>query len=101
MVSIRDGCHTGGIFIAEGAKDIARYCSQARITFLNSTTQTGGILFGISPLVLILKGYPWFAKINLKIYISYDSCFGITNICDKFRDNSPMFPYKCDTVGGI
>ena len=31
MVSIQDGCHTGGIFIAEGAKDIARYCSQAGI----------------------------------------------------------------------
>ena len=95
MVSFRDGCHTGGIFIAEGFTTIASYCSQAGITFLNSTSETGGILFGSNPLVLILKGYSWFANIQLKISIIYDNCAGITNICDKFRLNSPMFPGKC------
>ena len=95
MVSFRDGCHTGGIFIAVGYTTIASYCSQAGITFLNSTSETGGILFGDSPLVLLLKGYYWFANIKLNISVLYDSCVGVTNICDKFRDNYPMFPKKC------
>ena len=95
MVSFRDGCHTGGIFIAVGYTTIASYCSQAGITFLNSTSETGGILFGDSPLVLLLKGYYWFANIKLNISVLYDSCVGVTNICDKFRDHYPMFPNKC------
>ncbi len=95
MVSFRDGCHTGGIFIAEGLTIIATYCSQAGITFLNSTSETGGILFGVSPLVLILKGYSWFANIKLTISILYDTCLGVTNICDKFRDNWIMFNKEC------
>ena len=95
MVSFRDGCNTGGIFITEGINIIASYCSQAGITFLNSTSDTGGILFGFNPLVLILKGYSWFANIKLNISITYDTCIGVTNICDKFRDNWPMFNQKC------
>ena len=101
MVSFRDRCHTGGIFIIEESTTIARYCSQAGIAFLNTTTETGGLLFGISPLVLILKGYSWFANIQLKISISYDSCLGVTNICDKMRDAWPLLPTKCDTGDGI
>ena len=101
MVSFRDGCHSGGIFINEGFTNIASYCSQAGITFLNSTSETGGILFGVSPLVLILKGYSWFANIKLNISIIYDSCFGVTNICDKFRDNWLMFDTKCRRIDNV
>ena len=101
MVSFQDGCHTGGIFIAEGFTTLARYCSQAGVTYLNSTAERGGILFGFSPLVLILKGYAWFASIHLTISVSYDRCLGVTNICDKFRDNSPIFPHKCDGSLGV
>ncbi len=95
MVSFSDGCHTGGIFIIEGHRIIASFCSQAGITFLNSTSETGGILFGVNPLVLILKGYSWFANIKLNISILYDNCIGVTNICEKFRDNWRKFPNKC------
>ncbi len=91
MVSFQDGCHTGGIFIAERYTTLARYCQADR----------GGILFGASPLVIILKGYAWFASIHLSISVSYDRCSGVTNICDKFRDNSPIFPHKCDRFPGI
>ena len=100
MVSFRDGCHTGGIFISEGFTTIASYCSQAGISFLNSTSEIG-ILFGATPLVLILKGYSWFANIRLKISIIYDNCAGVTNICDKFRDNWSMFPNKCSLSDGV
>ncbi len=101
MVSFQDGCHTGGVFIAEGYTNIASYCSQAGIAFLNSTTETGGILFGASPLVVILKGYSWFATIQLNISVIYDSCIGVTNICDKFMENPLMFPHKCDGFDNI
>ncbi len=95
MVSFQDGCNTGGIFIGEKHSTIASYCSRAGVTFLNSTTEKGGILFGISPLLIILKGYSFFANIQLNISISYENCLGITNICDKLGDNSPIFPLKC------
>ncbi len=29
--------------------------------------------------------------------ISYDRCLGITHICDKFLDNSAIFPDKCNS----
>ncbi len=66
MVSFQDGCHTGGIFIGEKHSTIASYCSLAGITFLNGTTEKGGILFGISPLLIILKGYSFFCKHPIK-----------------------------------
>ncbi len=62
MISFRDGCHTGGIFIGEKSRTIASYCSKAGKTFLNGTSERGGILFGISRLIIILKGYSWFCK---------------------------------------
>ncbi len=95
MLSFEDGCNTGGIFIVENDTTIASYCSRAGVTFLNSTTKEGGILFGISPLVIILKGYSWLANIQLIISVSYDRCLGVPNICDKFLGNSPIFPDKC------
>ncbi len=64
MVSFEDGCNTGGIFIDENDTTIASYCSRAGVAFLNNTHKAGGILFGISPLVIILKGYSWFASIH-------------------------------------
>ena len=99
MVSFEDGCDTGGIFITQRQGVIAHFCSRAGVAFLNGTSETGGILFGTSPLGIILKGYSWFANIQLSISVSYDDCLGVTNICDKFIDNSPIFQYsaKCDT----
>ncbi len=96
MVSFEDGCNTGGIFIVENDTTIASYCSRAGVAFLNSTPEAEGMLFGISPLVIILKGYSWFASIQLIISVSYDRCLGVTNICDKFLRNSPIFPDKCN-----
>ena len=96
MVSFEDGCNTGGIFIVENDTTIASYCSRAGVAFLNSTPEARGMLFGISPLVIILKGYSWFASIQLIISVSYDRCLGLTNICDKFLSNSPIFPDKCN-----
>ncbi len=101
MVSFQDGCNTGGIFIGEVYHTIASYCSRAGINFLNATSQTRGILFGASPLVIILKGYSWFANIQLNISVSYDDCLGVTNICDKIRDNSPLFPKPCEGYDNI
>ncbi len=84
VVSFGDGCHSGGIFIAEELKTVASYCSLAGIAFLNDTSERGGILFGTKSLMVIFKGYSWFARMRIIVYVIYEDCLGVANICDQF-----------------
>ncbi len=94
VVSFQDQCYTGGIFIAEGDDTVAKYCSIAGLAFLNGTTQRGGILFQDSPLIIVIKGYSWFAKIRLNISVSYHACRGVINVCEKLRSKW-IIPNMC------
>ncbi len=85
IVSFMDGCHSGGIFIAEHLQTVASYCSIAGIAFLNGTYERGGILFGTKSLTMIFKGYSWFARMRIIVYVTYGDCLGIANICDQFN----------------